>query len=113
MSQPIRVKIDVTKINKDYLFKGTKGTYLDVYLYPTPEDQYGSDFRATQDIPKEAREAGEKGAILGNAKFASSKPAAAPAKRATPPPAKRPPADPDLDADEQDVPFNHEAHAPR
>ena len=45
-----------------------------LYLYPTPDDQYGNDFRVTQDVSKEAREAGVRGAILGNAKFAGQKP---------------------------------------
>lgn len=68
-NQPIRVKIDVTKIDKTALFKGAKGTYLDVTLWPTPDSQYGDDYRATQDIGKERREAGEKGPIIGNAKL--------------------------------------------
>jgi hypothetical protein len=69
MSQPITVKIDVTKINKDHLYIGKKGKYLTVFLYPTPNDEYGNDYRATQDIPKEARDAGERGPIIGNAKI--------------------------------------------
>lgn len=68
-NQPIRVKIDVTKIDKSALFKGAKGTYLDVTLWPTPDSQYGDDYRATQDIGKERREQGEKGPIIGNAKL--------------------------------------------
>lgn len=68
-NQPIRVKIDVTKIDKSALFKGAKGTYLDVTLWPTPDSQYGDDYRATQDIGKERREKGEKGPIIGNAKL--------------------------------------------
>lgn len=107
MSQPIRVKIDVSKIDKSQLFKGVKGTYLDLYLYPTPDDKYGNDFRVTQDVSKEARQAGQKGAILGNAKFAGQKPqgehsSRPPAARA----AQRPkPPEPDLDAPEDDIPF--------
>lgn len=71
-NQPIRVKIDVTKIDKSALFKGAKGTYLDVTLWPTPDSQYGDYYRATQDIGKERREQGEKGPIIGNAKLMPS-----------------------------------------
>jgi len=67
----IRQKIDVTKIDKKALFKGSKGTYLDITLLENREgtDQYGNDFMVVQDIGKEARERGERGPILGNAKF--------------------------------------------
>jgi len=69
MSKGIKIKIDVTKIVKDALYKGAKGTYLDAVLWPTPDSQYGDDFRIVQDLGKEARDAGEKGPILGNAKY--------------------------------------------
>ena len=68
----IRVKIDVTKIDKARLFVGKKGTYLDATLLPTPDNQYGDDYMIVQDVGKEAREAGEKGAILGNAREVQS-----------------------------------------
>jgi hypothetical protein len=65
---PIKIKIDVTKIDKSALFKGAKGTYLDAVMWPTPDSQYGQDYRIVQDLGKEARDAGQKGAIIGNAK---------------------------------------------
>ena len=109
MNQPIRVKVDVSKIDKDELFKGAKGTYLDLYLYPTPDDQYGNDYRVTQDVSKESRQAGKKGAILGNAKLVGQKPQGDHSSR---PPASRvaqrpqpKPADPALDTLEDDIPF--------
>ncbi len=85
----IRAKIDVTKILKAYLFKGTKGTYLDITLMENKEgtDQYGNDYMVVQDIGKEAREAGKKGPILGNAKKMGARtaaPKAPPAKHANP-----------------------------
>lgn len=99
-TQPIRVKLDVTKIDKSALFKGAKGTYLDVTLWPTPDSQYGDDYRATQDIGKERREAGEKGPILGNAKIMPAQTGGG-QRQAAPPPQK-----PQEDADDQDcVPF--------
>jgi hypothetical protein len=69
----ITVKIDVTKINKEQLYKGAKGTYLDVVLFETPDDKYGNDYRAVQGVTKEQRQAGIKGAILGNAKVVGGK----------------------------------------
>ena len=64
----ITIKIDVTKIDKNLLFKGAKGTYLDVVLFETPDDKFGIDYRVVQGLTKEARAAGTKGAILGNGK---------------------------------------------
>ena len=63
-----RLKIDVTKIDKTALYTGAKGTYLDITLLDNRDgtDQYGNDGMIVQDIGKERREAGEKGAILGN-----------------------------------------------
>jgi len=63
-----RLRIDVTKIDKSALYKGAKGTYLDVTLLDNRDgtNQYGNDGMIVQDIGKERREAGEKGAILGN-----------------------------------------------
>lgn len=63
-----RLKIDVTKIDKNALYTGSKGKYLDITLLDNRDgtDQYGNDGMIVQDIGKERREAGEKGAILGN-----------------------------------------------
>jgi hypothetical protein len=66
----LRGKIDVTKIDRDAMFKGEKGTYLDITIVLKDEpDQYGNDGMITQDIGKDRREAGERGAILGNARW--------------------------------------------
>jgi hypothetical protein len=64
----IRAKIDVTKIDKSAMFKGTKGTYLDITLLDNRDgtDEYGNDGFIVQDIGKERRENGEKGPIIGN-----------------------------------------------
>lgn len=64
----IRIKIKTSAILKDRLFVGEKGTYLNITLIETPQDKYGNDYVAVQDLGKEARERGEKGPILGNAK---------------------------------------------
>jgi len=72
MSSIIRGKIDVSKIDKDRLFRGAKGTYLDIVLIPTPDSQYGDTHMIKQDVSKDDREAGIKGNILGNAKEVST-----------------------------------------
>lgn len=70
MSTNISVKIDVLKIDKARLFKGEKGTYLDATILMKDEpDQYGNIGMIIQNITKEEREAGQKGAILGNVKY--------------------------------------------
>lgn len=63
----IIAKIDVSKIDKNYLFQGKKGTYLDVCLIETPDSKYGNAYMCAQGIPKEERDAGKSGPILGNA----------------------------------------------
>ena len=63
----INLKIDVTKISKNRLFTGKKGTYLDAVLIPTPASEYG-DYMIVESVSKEEREKDIKGAILGNAK---------------------------------------------
>lgn len=69
MSKPITIKIDVTKIDKSHLFKGAKGTYLDLVLFEnTKPSQYDDTHYVVQGVSKEAREAGVKGPIVGNAR---------------------------------------------
>lgn len=67
MTRPIKIKIDVTKIDKAALYKGTKGTYLDCAAWPSKTPgQYGDTHYIVQELSREARDAGEKGAIIGN-----------------------------------------------
>ena len=69
----ISLKIDVTKIDKKRLFKGEKGTYLDLILIETPKSQY-SDYMVKQQVTKEERERGVE-IIVGDGKnFASQGP---------------------------------------
>jgi hypothetical protein len=65
MKYGVRLKIDVSKIDKSKLFKGQKGTYLDatVFIDVDNKDQYDNNGMITQDAGKDV-----KGAILGNAK---------------------------------------------
>jgi len=78
----IKLKLDLTKVDKTKLFRSekTSAVYLDVTLLENKNgvDQYGNSFMAVQDISKEAREAGEKGAILGNGKIFVPKSASEP-----------------------------------
>lgn len=60
----IKLKINVSKILKEHLFRGEKGVYLDAVLIPTPNSQY-QDAMIKQDLGKEARERGEDGPIIG------------------------------------------------
>ena len=47
MSQHIILKLDVTKIIKEWLFKGQKGTYLDLVVYENDAtDQFGNSYLA-------------------------------------------------------------------
>lgn len=67
----IKVRLDVTKLNKEYFFKGEKGTYADVtVLFNEKADQYGSNGMVVQDVPKQVRDKDNsiKGNILGNCK---------------------------------------------
>ena len=73
----IKLNLNVEKIDKSALFKGTKGTYLDLTMFENRDgtDQYGNDGFVVQDIGKERRLAGEKGPILGNFKNMDQAPA--------------------------------------
>jgi len=72
----ITAKIDVTKIDKQELYTGQKGTYLDIVMYPNTDDagnecpdQYGNDGVIKQGLSKASREAkNKKQPILGNYK---------------------------------------------
>ncbi len=70
MATNISIKLDVTKIDKTKLFKGDKGTYLDATILMKDEpDQYNNIGMIVQNVSKEERDAGVKGAILGNVKY--------------------------------------------
>ena len=99
----IVVKINTAKIDKSRLFKGEKGTYLDIVLIETPDDQYGNSHMVVQSVTKEERQAGVKGAILGNAKTLGQRPQApAPAPAAQ---HARPAATQSMKDDGEDIPF--------
>ena len=107
MKRIIRLKIDVKKIDKDRLFSGSKGTYLDATVFLDDEaGQYGDNGMITQDVSKEEREAGTKGNILGNAtivKILGDDNQPAPARGLTP--AGGPVSDAGDFKDDDDIPF--------
>jgi len=97
-----RLKINVKLIDKSALFTGAKGTYLDITLLDNRDgaDQYGNDGMIVQDIGQARREAGEKGAILGNWKWLKANNGQAATKKEEPKPDPEPQEDPD-----DDIPF--------
>ncbi len=71
MKVGISIKIDVTKIDKSRLFKGEKGTYLDLttFVELDEQDKFGNNGFIAQSQTKEEREAKVKPPeILGNCK---------------------------------------------
>lgn len=92
----ITLKIDVTKIEKERLFKGAKGTYLDVVLIPANENEFGNDYMVCQQVSKEEREAKKRGAILGNGRVIATG-----AERPTAPSSQPP----KVDDGDSDIPF--------
>lgn len=104
---PIRAKINLSKLDKTAFFEGNSGKFLDIVLWETENDKYGNDWKVVQDLPRERRDAGEKGAIVGNGKNfgKTAKQPTGEARRTPAPPAKRPPADQDLDSDSEQIPF--------
>jgi hypothetical protein len=65
MSKLINAKIDVLKIDKSLLFKGAKGTYLDLTIWINDKpDQFGNDISIEQRTKK-----GDNKIYLGNGKF--------------------------------------------
>lgn len=85
--RPIKLKLDVTKILKDHLFKGSKGTYLDLVVWPNKDgkDQYGNTHYVVQELNRAARDAGERGPIIGNLALPESEEPALATRQQRPP----------------------------
>ena len=105
----ISIKLDVTKIDKARLFKGAKGTYLDLttFIDTSNEGEYGDHGFISQSTTKEERDAKVQTPILGNVKvFFSDMDAAlkqqAPQQQA---PQQAPQAAPGGFDDDLDIPF--------
>ena len=70
MSSIINLKIDVTKLTKDKLFKGEKGTYANITVAANMdgESEYGDTHYLFESQSKEEREAKTPKVYLGNGK---------------------------------------------
>ena len=105
------IKIKVADIDKTALYEGQNGKYLDLVMIPTPNNKYGSTHMVVQSLPKERRDQGERGPILGNAKVlgggrsGGSQPPSSPGGKATTPPSAFPNAPEPSDIPEDDIPF--------
>jgi hypothetical protein len=83
----IKLKINVTKLLKEYFFHGKNGVYVDLVGFDKP-DQYGNDGFLQQDLPRDVREAGKvRAEICGSFKIMGPKPSGAPVVPVAPPPA--------------------------
>lgn len=71
----IKLSINVTKVDKAHLIEGKAGKYLELILNENKNgvDQYGNDGFVTQGVSKAAREAGQRGPIVGNYRTVGSK----------------------------------------
>ncbi len=79
----ITASIDVTKIDKNKIVVGKKGgKYINLVLIENRNgvDKYGNDGFIAQETTKEERNAGKRGAILGNYRLKSPNGGAAPAR---------------------------------
>ena len=67
MKVGLSVRIDVTKIDKSRLYKGAKGTYLDLttFVDTDQQDQYENNGFISQSVTKEERDAKVSDANLG------------------------------------------------
>ena len=90
MATLIKLKIDVTKLDKSLFFKAKSGAvYADLDFWLTDvtadfpavniaelieSDEYGQCGMIRQDVGSERRKRGEKGNILGNGKIFQSRP---------------------------------------
>jgi hypothetical protein len=67
MAKLISARINLSKVDKAKLFKGERGTWLDLTISVNDEkDNYGNDASVQQSLSKEEREAGAKKVYLGN-----------------------------------------------
>lgn len=99
MAQLISASIDVTKISKDKLVKGEKGTYLNITISINDEvDQYKNIASIYESQSKEEREAKANRVYLGNGREIWSSEGGSTAKSA-PAPAPTP------TVEEENLPF--------
>lgn len=66
MATIINASIDVTKIPKEALVTGKKGTYANVTIFINDETRFGNNASIAMSQSKEEREAGDNKIYLGN-----------------------------------------------
>lgn len=68
--QPIKLNIDLSKIDKTAFYEGKKSKYLNLVIWPNRdgEDQYGNTHSVQQELPRERRDKGDKNPYVGNGK---------------------------------------------
>ena len=70
MAQLISASIDVTKITKSKLYKGEKGTYLNISISINDEvDKYNNQVSITESLTKDENDAKVSKIYLGNGKI--------------------------------------------
>lgn len=101
----IKLSINLDAIDESIAYEGAKGRYIDILLIETPGNKFGNDYMAAQGVSKEARDAGEKGPILGNGKILGKDRDQSPAPRE--PRTRRTfvRGGPNADAPDEDVPY--------
>lgn len=101
MAQLFSASIDVSKISKDKLVKGQKGTYANITIAINDEvDQYGNQASIYESQSKEDREAKVPRNYLGNGKNIYDSNSNQSAKKAP-----QSPQLPEIEEDSKDLPF--------
>jgi hypothetical protein len=67
----IKIKIDVSKINKSRLYEGKKGTWLNAVMIEKKTEY--SDFMIVQEVTAEERQQQVNGTIIGNGMYLKAK----------------------------------------
>ena len=71
--EPISIKIDVTKLDKTAFYKGDKGTYCTLVVWPNKngEDRFGNYAGVKQDLGKDRRD--DPSVFVGDARIIKRK----------------------------------------
>ena len=90
MKVGISISINLEKMENARLYKGKKGTYLDLTTFVNLDevDQYGNNGFIAQTVSKEERDNNVKGAILGNCKVFFTDAQESPQQHSQPSPAQ-------------------------
>ncbi len=67
----VNFSLDVTKLPKEKMIKGKKGTYINLTAFVGEFDKFGNNAAFAVSMTKEEREAGAQRIYVGNGKVAS------------------------------------------